>query len=161
MEELLQIQGVGQGKARKFGAPFLELIKSYCDENEKPRTDMMRVISLPNKSKKKLKVIELIDKRIPLDEIANAQGTDFDELLDDIESIVNSGMKVNIGYYLDNEDVIDPDEVEDIYEYFRGSESDDIDDAIDEADIYDDDHGLTAEQKARLVLIKFLSEEAN
>ncbi len=161
MEELLQIQGVGQGKARKFGAPFLELIKSYCDENEKPRTDMMRVISLPNKSKKKLKIIELIDKRIPLDEIANAQGTDFDELLDDIESIVNSGMKVNIGYYLDNEDVIDPDEVDDIYEYFRGSESDDIDDAIDEADIYDDDHGLTAEQKARLVLIKFLSEEAN
>ncbi|MBM6991742.1 MAG: DNA helicase RecQ [Prevotella sp.] len=161
MDELLQIQGVGQGKARKFGQPFLELIKEYCEENDIQRTDMMRVISLPNKSKKKLKIIELIDKRIPLDEIANAQGCNFDELLDDIESIVNSGMKVNIGYYLDDEDVIDPDEMEDIYDYFRNSESDDIDDAIDEVDIYDDDNGLTAEEKARLVLIKFLSEEAN
>ena len=98
---------------------------------------------------------------MPLDEIANAQGCDFDELLDEIETIVNSGMKVNLNYYLDDENVMDPDEMEDIYEYFRSSESDDIDKAIDEVDIYDDDHGLTAEEKARLVLIKFLSEEAN
>lgn len=161
MEELLQIQGVGQGKARKFGKPFVDLIKQYCEDNGIQRTDMMRVISLPNKSLKKLKIIELIDKRVPLDEIANAQGCDFDELLDEIETIVNSGMKVNLNYYLDDENVMDPDEMEDIYEYFRGSESDDIDKAIDEVDIYDDDHGLTAEEKARLVLIKFLSEEAN
>ncbi len=161
MEELLQIQGVGQGKAKKFGKPFVELINRYCEENEIEHTDMMRVISLPNKSKKKLKIIELIDKRIALDDIARSQGCSFDELLDDIESIVNSGMKVNIAYYLDDEDVIDPDEADDIYEYFRTSETDDIDEAIDEVDIYDDDPGLTAEQKARLVLIRFLSEEAN
>lgn len=122
---------------------------------------MMRVISLPNKSQKKLKIIELIDKRIPLDEIAADQGYEFDELLDEIESIVNSGMKVNISYYVDDDGVVDPDEIADIYEYFRKSETDDIDEAIDEADIYDDEDGLTAEQKARLVLIKFLSEEGN
>ena len=161
MDELLQIQGVGQGKAKRFGAPFLDLISDYCEENCIERADMMRVISLPNKSKKKLKIIELIDKRIPLDEIAKSQGCSYDELLDDIESIVNSGMKVDINYYLNNDEVIDSDEMTDIYDYYRGSETDDIDDAIEEVDIYDDENGLTAEQKARLVLIKFLSEEAN
>ncbi|MGI6243748.1 MAG: DNA helicase RecQ [Prevotella sp.] len=161
MDELLQIQGVGQGKARKFGADFIALIKRYCEENDIQRTDMMRVISLPNKSQKKLKIIELIDKRVPLDEIASSQGCTFDELLDDIESIVNSGMKVNISYYIDDEEIADPDEVADIYEYFRTSETDDIDEAIDEVDIYDDEDGLTAEEKARLVLIKFISEEGN
>lgn len=161
MDELLQIQGVGQGKAKKFGKEFIDLIKRYCEENDIQRTDMMRVISLPNKSQKKLKIIELIDKRIPLDEIAADQGYEFDELLDEIESIVNSGMKVNISYYVDDDGVVDPDEIADIYEYFRKSETDDIDEAIDEADIYDDEDGLTAEQKARLVLIKFLSEEGN
>ncbi len=161
LEELQQIQGVGQGKARKFGKPFIELIKRYCDENDIQREDMMRVISLPNKSAKKLKIIELIDKRIDLSEIARSQGYDFDDLIDEIDSIVRSGMKVNLGYYLDNEDIIDPDEVSDIFDYFRNSETDDIDKAIDEADIYDDDGGLTAEEKVRLVLIKFLSDEAN
>lgn len=96
-----------------------------------------------------------------MDEIAADQGYGFDELLDEIESIVNSGMKVNISYYVDDDGVVDPDEIADIYEYFRKSETDDIDEAIDEADIYDDEDGLTAEQKARLVLIKFLSEEGN
>ncbi|EFA44068.1 ATP-dependent DNA helicase RecQ [Hallella bergensis DSM 17361] len=161
MDELLQIQGVGQGKAKKFGAEFIELIKRYCVENDIQRTDMMRVISLPNKSQKKLKIIELIDKRVPLDEIAKSQGCTFDELLDDIESIVNGGMKVDIGYYIDNDEVVDSDEVADIYEYFRTSETDDIDEAIEEADVYDDEDGLTAEQKTRLVLIKFMSEEGN
>ncbi len=160
-EELLQIQGVGQGKARKFGAPFVEHIKRYCEENDIERADLMRVISLPNKSKRKLKIIELIDKRVALEDIARSQNCSFDELLDDIESIVNSGMKVDIGYYLDDEEVIDPDEADDIYEYFRTSETDDINQAINEVDIYDDDPGLTAEQKARLVLIRFLSKEAN
>lgn len=161
MDELLQIQGVGQGKAKKFGAEFIELIKRYCVENDIQRTDMMRVISLPNKSQKKLKIIELIDKRVPLDEIAKSQGCTFDELLDDIESIVNGGMKVDVGYYIDNDEVVDSDEVADIYEYFRTSETDDIDEAIEEADVYDDEDGLTAEQKTRLVLIKFMSEEGN
>ena len=161
MDELLQIQGVGQGKAKKFGAEFIELIKCYCVENDIQRTDMMRVISLPNKSQKKLKIIELIDKRVPLDEIAKSQGCTFDELLDDIESIVNGGMKVDIGYYIDNDEIVDSDEVADIYEYFRTSETDDIDEAIEEADVYDDEDGLTAEQKTRLVLIKFMSEEGN
>lgn len=161
MEELQQIQGVGQGKARKYGKPFIELIKKYCDENDVKRTDIMRVISLPNKSMRKQKIIELIDKRIPLEEIARAQGYGFDDLLDDIEAIVNSGIKVNIDYYLDDDEVIDPDEMADIYDYFRESDSDDIDKAIEEVDIYDDEDGLTAEEKVRLVFIKFFSEMAN
>ena len=122
---------------------------------------MMRVISLPNKSIKKLKIIELIDKRIPLNDIAVAQNCEFDELLDDIESIVSSGMKVNIDYYLNDEDVIEHEELDEILDYFHESDTDDIDTAIDTVDIYDDEDGLTAEEKARLVLIKFLSDEAN
>ena len=161
MEELQQIQGVGQGKAKKYGKPFVDLIKKYCDENDVKRADIMRVISLPNKSLRKQKIIELIDKRIALEEIAKAQGCGFDDLLDDIEAIVNSGIKVNIDYYLNDDEVIDPDEMADIYDYFRESDSDDIDKAIDEVDIYDDEDGLTAEQKVRLVFIKFFSEMAN
>lgn len=161
MEELQQVQGVGQGKARKYGKPFIDLIKKYCDENDVRRADMMRVISLPNKSKRKLKIIELIDRRIPLDEIALAQGCEFDDLITDIESIVNSGMKVDISYYLNDEDVVDPDEVDDIYQYFRSSDTGDIDKAIEDCDIYDDEGGLTAEEKVRLVLVKFLSEQGN
>ena len=161
LEELQQIQGVGQGKAKKFGQPFVDFIKKYCEENEIERSDIMRVITLPNKSKRKLKIIEMIDRRIPLEDIAETQNCDFDELIDDIESIVNSGMKVNIDYYLNDDSVIDPDEMQDILDYFRHSDSDDIDDAIETVDLYDDDEGLTAEEKARLVLIKFLSEEGN
>ena len=161
LEELQQIQGVGQGKAKKYGKPFLELINNYCEENDVKRADIMRVISLPNKSMRKQKIIELIDKRIPLEEIARAQGYGFDDLLDDIEAIVCSGMKVNIDYYLNDDEVIDPDEVADIYDYFRESDSDDIDQAIEEVDIYDDEDGLTAEEKVRLVFIKFFSEMAN
>ena len=113
------------------------------------------------RSMRKQKIIELIDKRIPLEEIARAQGYGFDDLLDDIEAIVCSGMKVNIDYYLNDDEVIDPDEVADIYDYFRESDSDDIDQAIEEVDIYDDEDGLTAEEKVRLVFIKFFSEMAN
>lgn len=161
LKDLEQIQGVGQGKARKFGQPFVDFIKKYCEENNIERSDLMRVITLPNKSKRKLKIIEMIDRRIPPEDIAETQNIGFDDLLDDIESIVNSGMKVNIDYYLNNEDVIDPDEVQDILDYFQHSETDDIDEAIDTVDIYDDDEGLTAEEKARLVLIKFLSDNGN
>ena len=161
MEELQQIQGVGQGKARKFGKPFVDFIKKYCEENDIQRSDIMRVITIPNKSKRKLKIIEMIDRRIPLEDIAETQGLDFDDLLDDIESIVNSGTKVNIDYYVNDEDVVDQDEMQDILDYFRHSDSDDIDKAIDTVDIYDDDDGLTAEEKARLGLIKFLSDAGN
>lgn len=161
LKELEQIQGVGQGKARKFGQPFVDFIKKYCEENDIERSDIMRVITLPNKSKRKLKIIEMIDRRIPLEDIAETQNIGYDDLIDDIESIVNSGMKVNIDYYLNDDSVIDPDEMQDILDYFRNSETDDIDTAIDTVDIYDDDEGLTAEEKARLVLIKFLSDAGN
>lgn len=161
MEELTQIQGVGQGKAHKFGKPFIDFIKKYCEENDIQRSDIMRVITIPNKSKRKLKIIEMIDRRIPLEDIAETQNLDFGDLLDDIESIVNSGTKVNIDYYLNDEDVIDQDEMQDILDYFRHSDSEDIDKAIDTVDIYDDDDGLTAEEKARLVLIKFISDAGN
>ncbi|MFC2760054.1 HRDC domain-containing protein, partial [Hallella multisaccharivorax] len=161
MEELQQIQGVGQGKARKFGKPFIDFIKKYCEENSIERSDIMRVITLPNKSKRKLKIIEMIDRRIPLEDVAETQNLDFDELLDDIESIVNSGTKVNIDYYLNDDSVIDQDEMRDILDYYRHADNDDIDSAINTVDIYDDDEGLTAEEKARLVLIKFLSDAGN
>ncbi len=161
IQELQQIQGVGQGKARKFGKPFVDFIKKYCEENGIERADMMRVITLPNKSKRKLKIIELIDRRVPLEDIAAAQNLEYDELLDDIESIVNSGMKVNIDYYLNDDSVIDSDEMQELLDYFHHSETDDIDQAIETVDIYDDDDGLTAEEKTRLVLIKFMSEEGN
>lgn len=161
IQELQQIQGVGQGKARKFGKPFVDFIKKYCEENGIERADMMRVITLPNKSKRKLKIIELIDRRVPLEDIAAAQNLEYDELLDDIESIVNSGMKVNIDYYLNDDSIIDSDEMQELLDYFHHSETDDIDQAIETVDIYDDDDGLTAEEKTRLVLIKFMSEEGN
>lgn len=161
IQELQQIQGVGQGKARKFGKPFVDFIKKYCEENGIERADMMRVITLPNKSKRKLKIIELIDRRVPLEDIAAAQNLEYDELLDDIESIVNSGMKVNIDYYLNDDSVIDSEEMQELLDYFHHSETDDIDQAIETVDIYDDDDGLTAEEKTRLVLIKFMSEEGN
>ncbi len=161
LEELQQIQGVGHGKAQKFGKPFVEFIKRYCEDNGIERSDLMRVITIPNKSKRKLKIIELIDKRIPLEDIAESQGIGYDDLLDDIESIVNSGMKVNIDYYINDDTVMDPDEMQDILDYYRESDTDDIETAMETVDIYDDDDGLTAEEKARLVLIKFLSEEGN
>ena len=154
MEELANIHGVGQGKATKFGAEFVSLIKKYVEENEIERPLDLVVKSVVNKSGKKVYYIQSIDRKLSLNEIARAKGLSFDELLSELEAIVYSGTKLNIQYYLD--DVMDEDKQDDIYDYFLEAESDDIEDALDELD--DDDY---SDEDIRLIRIKFLSEMAN
>ena len=153
LEELQQVQGVGAGKARKFGKEFVELIKRHCQENEIERPEDLRVRTVAKRSAVKVKIIHDIDNQRALDDIAIAQGIDFEELLDEVEAIVYSGTKLNIDYFL--EEVMDDDHVDDIYEYFKESETDDLDTAMEELG---DDY---SEEEVRLVRIKFLSEVAN
>lgn len=153
LEELQQIQGVGAGKAKRYGKKFVELIKSHCDENEIERPEEMRVRTVAKKSMLKVKIIQSIDRQVALDDIANALGLDFDELLDELEAIVYSGTKLNIDYFL--EDVMDEDHVDDLYDYFMESETDGLKVALEElGDQYSED-------ELRLVRIKFISELAN
>ena len=153
LEELQQVQGVGAGKARKFGKEFVELIKRHCEENEIERPEDLRVRTVAKKSAMKVKIIQSIDRQVALDDIANAQGLEFEELLDEVEAIVYSGTKLNIDYFL--EEVMDDDHVDDIYDYFSESDTDDLATAMEELG---DDY---SEDEVRLVRIKFLSEVAN
>ncbi|ERK02002.1 DNA helicase RecQ [Segatella salivae] len=153
VEELQQIQGVGAGKAKRYGKEFLELIKRHCEDNGIERAEELRVRTVAKKSIIKVKIIQSIDKQLALNDIAESLGLSFDELLDEVEAIVYSGTKININYFI--EEVIDDEHVDDIYEYFRESETDSLDDAINElGDEYSED-------EIRLVRIKFLSEMAN
>lgn len=153
MEELQNITGVGAGKAKRYGAEFIKIIKTHVDENEIERPEDLRVRSVANKSKMKISIIQGIDRKIPLDELAASKGLEFSEILEEIEAIVYSGTKINIDYFIN--DVMDEDHLDDIFEYFRESESDDINEAIQElgSDYSEDD--------IRLVRIKFLSELGN
>ena len=153
VEELQQIQGVGAGKAKRYGKEFLELIKRHCEDNCIERAEELRVRTVAKKSIIKVKIIQSIDKQLALDDIAESLGLSFDELLDEVEAIVYSGTKININYFI--EEVIDDEHVDDIYEYFRESETDSLDDAINE--LGDE----CSEDEIRLVRIKFLSEMAN
>lgn len=153
MDELQNITGVGAGKAKRYGAEFLKVIKSHVEENEIERPEDLRVRSVANKSKLKISIIQGIDRKIPLDELATSKGLEFSELLDEIEAIVYSGTKINISYFLD--EVMDEDHHDDIFDYFRESESDDINEAIQELG---PDY---SEDEIRLVRIKFLSELGN
>ena len=153
LEELQNIQGVGVGKAKRYGKPFCDLIRTYCEENDIVRPEDMRVRTVAKKSMLKVKIIQSIDRQVALDDIANAQGLDFDELLDEVEAIVYSGTKLNIDYFL--EEVMDDDHVDDIYDYFRESDTDSLDAAQDELG------PEYSEDEIRLVRIKFLSEQAN
>ena len=153
VEELQQIQGVGAGKAKRYGKEFLELIKKHCEDNGIERAEELRVRTVAKKSIIKVKIIQSIDKQLALDDIAESLGLSFDELLDEVEAIVYSGTKININYFI--EEVIDDEHVDDIYEYFRESETDSLDDAINE--LGDE----CSEDEIRLVRIKFLSEMAN
>ena len=130
LEELQNIQGVGVGKAKRYGKPFCDLIRTYCEENDIVRPEDMRVRTVAKKSMLKVKIIQSIDRQVALDDIANAQGLDFDELLSEVEAIVYSGTKLNIDYFL--EEVMDDDHVDDIYDYFRESDTDSLDAAQDE-----------------------------
>ncbi len=153
IDELQNIPGVGAGKAKRYGQDFIDLIKRHVEENEIERPEDLRVRTVANKSKLKVSIIQSIDMKVALDDIAISKGIDFDELLTEIEAIVNSGTKLDIDYFI--ESVMDDDRADDIYEYFRESESDSIDDAIDELG---DDY---SEEEIRLVRIKFISEMGN
>ncbi|MBQ7514439.1 MAG: DNA helicase RecQ [Prevotella sp.] len=154
LDELKNIQGVGEGKVRQpYAKEFVDLIKRYCDENEIVRHSDLRVRTVAKKSLLKVKIIQAIDRQIALDDIATAQGLDFDELLNEVEAIVYSGTKLNIDYFL--EEVMDEDHVDDIYDYFSESETDSLEAAIDELG------GECSEDEIRLVRIKFISDMAN
>jgi ATP-dependent DNA helicase RecQ len=153
VEELTSIQGVGTGKATRYGLPFAKLIKTYVEENNIERLQDMVVKSVVNKSGMKVQLIQNIDRKLPLEDIGRAQGKDVDEVISEIESIVQSGTKVNINYYID--DVIDEEVQEEIYEYFAEAETDDLNVAYDEFD------GDYTEEELRLMRIKFMSEMAN
>lgn len=154
-EELLNIQGVSEGKAKRFGKEFCELIDKHCKENDIVRPDNLRVRSSAkdNKSKLKVIIIQKIDLKMMLEDIATACNLDYAELLDEIETIVYSGLKLNIDYYINK--VMDEDHMLDIYEYFEDSETDDLDEALDELG------AEYSEEEIRLVRIKFYSEMAN
>ena len=154
LEELKNIQGVGEGKVKQpYAKEFVDLIAKYCEENEIERQMDLRVRTVAKKSMLKVKIIQSIDRQVALDDIANAQGIDFDELLDEIEAIVYSGTKLNIDYFL--EEVMDEDHIDDIYDYFAESDTDKLSVAQDELG---KDY---SEDEIRLVRIKFISEMAN
>ena len=153
IEELQNIPGVGPGKAKRYGKEFIDLIKKYVEENEIERPEDMRVRTVANKSKLKVEIITAIDRKVPLDALAESKDLEFDELLDELEAIVYSGTKINVSYYID--EAIDVDIEEDIFDYFKESESDDIETAMQELG---DDY---TEEEIRLVRIKFLSEMGN
>ncbi len=153
LEELQNIPGVGAGKARRYGPEFCKLIQRHCEENEIERPEDLRIRTVANKSKLKVSIIQAIDRQVALDDIANSKGMDFSELLDEIEAIVYSGTKLNIDYFL--REIMDEEHMEDIYEYFRESETDDLDTAVEELG---EDY---TEEEIRLVRIKFISEMAN
>ena len=154
LEELKNIQGVGEGKVKQpYAQEFVDLIKAYCEENGIERQVDMRVRTVAKKSMLKVKIIQSIDRQIALDDIADAQGLEFEELLDEVEAIVYSGTKLNIDYFL--EEVMDEDHIDDIYDYFSESDTDKLSVAQDElGEEYTED-------EIRLVRIKFISEMAN
>ncbi len=153
MEELVNIPGVGAGKAKRYGSEFLKIIKRHVEDNEIIRPEDMRVRTVANKSKLKISLIQSIDRKVPLDDLAASRGLDFDKMLDEIEAIVYSGTRINIDYYIN--EIMDEEHMEDIFEYFKESESDALADAQEElGDEY-------TEEEIRLVRIKFLSEMGN
>lgn len=153
IEELQNIPGVGAGKAKRYGTEFCKLIKKHCEENDIERPEDLHIRTVADKTQKKNRIIHSIDLKVALDDIAVANGIEFDELLDEIESIVYAGTRINIDYFIN--EVMDEDSINDIYQYFRESETDDLDEAFDELGT---DY---TEEEIRLVRIKFISEMAN
>ena len=152
LEELKSIQGVGEGKLKQsYAQEFVNLIKRYCEENNITRQTDLRVRTVPKKSLLKVKIIQNIDRQIDLEDIASSQNIDFDELLDELEAIVYSGTKLNIDYFL--EEVMDEERIDDIYDYFAESDTDDLEAAL---------RALGGnEDEVRLVRVKFISDMAN
>ena len=154
IEELSQIHGVGQGKARKFGQKFIECIKQYVDENNIERPQDMVVKTVANKSSNKVYIIQSIDRKLPIDDIASAKGLKVDELLTEIETIVESGTKVDLNYYI--QDILDEYQEEELDDFFKKSEEG----SFEEARIEFEEDEYTDEE-LRLFRIKFISEVAN
>lgn len=152
MEELQNIPGVGAGKAKRYGTEFLEVIKKHVEENEIVRPVDLRVKTVANKSKMKVEIVQAIDRKVALDDLAESKGMEFSELLDEVEAIVYAGTKINIDYFIS--EIIDEDSVEDIFLYFQEADSDDLKNALEELGAY-------SEEEIRLVRIKFLSDMAN
>ncbi len=150
IEELANISGVGAGKAKRYGAEFVKVIKRHVEENEIDRPEDLVVRSVANKSKVKIAIIQAIDRKVPLDELAESRGIEFAELLDDIETIVNSGTKINLNYFID--EILDDDQQEEIFDWFKNSESGDLNEAYRQLG---EDY---TEDEIRLMRIKFLSE---
>ena len=153
IEEMKNIPGVGEGKAKRYGEEFCALIKRHCEENEIDRPEDIRIRTVANKSKLKVAIINAIDRKIALDDLAISKGVEFDELLDDIESIVYSGTKLNIDYFL--EEILDEENLQEIYDYFKNSDTDNINVAVEELG------GEYSEEEIRLVRVKFISEMGN
>ncbi|MFI5159123.1 MAG: DNA helicase RecQ [Sphingobacteriales bacterium] len=153
-EELKQISGVGAGKALKFGKPFTDLIQKYVEDNEIDRPVDMVIKSAANKSALKVFIIQNIDRHLNLDDIAASKGLSYEEILKEVETIVNSGTRLNLNYYID--EVIDEDKQEEVFDYFRTAEVDSIDDAL--VELGDDDY---TREEVQLMRIKFLSELGN
>ena len=152
-EELQNIPGVGAGKANRYGKAFCDLIRRHCQENEIDRPEDLRVRTVANKSKMKVSIIQSIDRKVALDDIALSKGMDFEELLEEVEAIVYSGTKLDITYFLN--EIMDEDHLWDIYDYFKESTTDKVDEALEELG---EDY---SEEEVRLVRIKFISELAN
>lgn len=152
-EELQNIPGIGQGKARRYGKEFLKVIKQYVEANEIERPEDIRVRQVPSRSKVKLQIISAIDRKISLDVLAESLRMNLYELVANLEQIVYSGTKVNIDYYL--EEAVDEDHIDDILDYLRHSEKDDLVEAYKALD------GECSEEEIRLVRIKFISEAGN
>ena len=153
LEELQNIPGVGAGKAKRYGEDFIKVIKTHVEENEIERPEDLRVRSVANKSKLKISIIQGIDRKIALDALAESKGLEFSELLDEIEAIVYSGTKISIDYFLD--EIMDEDRQLDLFDYFKESESDDLQEAINELG------NEFSEEEIRLMRINFLSEMGN
>jgi ATP-dependent DNA helicase RecQ len=153
LEEMTNIQGVGTGKAQRYGRPFVDLIARYVEDNEIDRPDDLVMRSLVNKSGLKVQLIQNIDRKLPLEDIGRAQGKTIDEVIEEIEAIVSSGTRVNINYYID--DILDQENQEEIFDYFSEAETDDLTTAYHEFD------GDYTEEELRLMRIKFMSEMAN
>ncbi len=154
IDELKQIQGVGSGKAIKFGGPFIEVIKKYVEENDIDRPVDLVIKSAANKSALKVSIIQNIDRHLALEDIASAKGISYEDILREVESIVNSGTKLNLNYYID--ELIDEDRQDEVFDYFRSAEVDSIDQALKE--LGSDDY---TREELQLMRIKFLSELGN
>jgi ATP-dependent DNA helicase RecQ len=154
IQELTKINGVGPGKAQKFGKPFVDMIAKYVEENEIERPQDLVVKSIVNKSGLKVHIIQSIDRKLDLVDVAEAKGLKIDDIIAELESIVHSGTRVNINYYID--EVMDEEKQEEIEDYFREADSDSLEAAIDE--LGEEDYSA---EEIRLVRIKFISEHGN